>query len=67
MILDDILEKIKDAQCPASFSNDLNIGTYYIDDKSQKLFEFFQVIYAPHLQTFDNTKKTRVLQYTRMA
>lgn len=41
MILDDILEKIREAQCPASFSNDLNIGTYYIDDKSQKLFEFF--------------------------
>lgn len=34
MILDDILEKIKEAQCPASFSINLNIGTYYIDDKS---------------------------------
>ena len=35
--------------------------------RAKSYSNFFQVIYAPHLQTFDNTKKTRVLQYTRMA
>ena len=41
MIYDDILEKIKEAQCPTSFSGDLNIGEAYADYRNQKYVEFF--------------------------
>lgn len=41
MILDDIIDKIKEAQCPSSFSSDLNIGVACVDERNDKLFEFF--------------------------
>lgn len=41
MIFDDIIDKIKEAQCPTSFSEDLNIGEAYVDDRNQQYFEFF--------------------------
>lgn len=41
MIYDDIIDKIKEAQYPTCFPEDLNIGVAYFDDINQQLFEYF--------------------------